>query len=777
MRHFSTRIGAVLLSGLSLSLVACLGESAQPELAPVTAAASAPHCSYCTRTTPPPKCSLCLQRNPLLTAEADGTASGLLQLCNDSTQALTPALRVSDFSANPPGRESYAIGVVSLTAADMAQQDIVKGSATLAPKACVTVKLEATGLLQPGVMTARLTDGDQELAELKAVRKSFDFHLVAEGPTQEKIAVTVLHGGTVKIALRNQDPVPYQFSWRLELGDEVKTGRMLAPPGQPLLLEAAFNADQVGFWDSGLLRAGERQGRLFLRHEPDPSFDMRATETHDYPVTARLLYWSPTWQGIVNAVAVLIVLLIGITLSLLINFALPMQRRRVAVKQRLAELDGRLGGIGGVISSRTLTLLRVEKRRLREEVHMLWPILPNTEAALPGLEQRVEALGRRVDLTVGAGELLKALEGDAGLARHEIDDAVRLCRQVLCVVEKPAPSADEFTREQANLDQAAAIRTLREVKPTTELLQALQLRADAARKDPVFDADPTWTKFQDLLGGLRAAFLDKDLTECERGRYVDAANAVAKAELILAFASLVRSAGSQEVRDGRLAFATPLLQALRPGPGESATEARQLLQQVEENVSCGQIEQALRDPRSANLWIEVDPPSPRLYQLVMLRVHLGAPGLDNATARSRFHWRWQVNGQDVPAGQDWTGWHFFEPPGAADWLRARWLLQKTAASDVAEFKVTADALDPAAPAQPIVTLVANPVRLETTKNYVESSTVLALVSLFVTVLLVGFGLLASAQEKLQTLDWTSGFMAIIVIGFGADVLKRALSKS
>jgi len=139
----------------------------------------------------------------------------------------------------------------------------------------------------------------------------------------------------------------------------------------------------------------------------------------------------------------------------------------------------------------------------------------------------------------------------------------------------------------------------------------------------------------------------------------------------------------------------------------------------------------------------------------------------------------------MPAGQDWTGWHFFEPPGAADWLRARWFLQKTAATDVAEFKVTADALDPAAPAQPIVTLVANPVRLETTKNYVESSTVLALVSLFVTVLLVGLGLLASAQEKLQTLDWTSGFMAIIVIviviviviGFGADVLKRALSKS
>ncbi len=194
MRGLSTSIGAMCLSGLGLAMVGSLGRSTQPEAMPVTAAATTTACSFCTRTTPPPKCSLCLQRNPLLTAEADGTASGVLQLCNDTAEALTPALRVSDVAAAPPGREPYALGTVALSAADTAQQEIVEGSATLAPRACMTVKVEATGLVQPGVMTARLRDGDHELAQLKAVRKSFDFHLVAEGSTPERIALTVPQG-------------------------------------------------------------------------------------------------------------------------------------------------------------------------------------------------------------------------------------------------------------------------------------------------------------------------------------------------------------------------------------------------------------------------------------------------------------------------------------------------------------------------------------------------------------------------------------------------------
>ena len=63
-----------------------------------------------------------------------------------------------------------------------------------------------------------------------------------------------------------------------------------------------------------------------------------------------------------NYVLVLLVLLAGIFISLLVNHALPLQKRRVEVKLRLAALDGRLAGLGGVIDTRTLNLLRVEKK-------------------------------------------------------------------------------------------------------------------------------------------------------------------------------------------------------------------------------------------------------------------------------------------------------------------------------------------------------------------------------------------------------------------------------
>ena len=74
-------------------------------------------------------------------------------------------------------------------------------------------------------------------------------------------------------------------------------------------------------------------------------------------------------------------------------------------------------------------------------------------------------------------------------------------------------------------------------------------------------------------------------------------------------------------------------------------------------------------------------------------------------------------------------------------------------------------------------IVSEPVRLERTKAYVESRTLLALASLLITILIVAFGLLAGAQEKLQTLDWVSGVIAVLVLGFGADTLKNLIAKT
>jgi hypothetical protein len=80
------------------------------------------------------------------------------------------------------------------------------------------------------------------------------------------------------------------------------------------------------------------------------------------------------------------------------------------------------------------------------------------------------------------------------------------------------------------------------------------------------------------------------------------------------------------------------------------------------------------------------------------------------------------------------------------------------------------------PDVPHATVLAT-VTVERLKSYVESRSILATASLAITVLIVAIGLLAGAQEKLQTLDWLSGALAVLALGFGADTLKTLMSKT
>ena len=82
-------------------------------------------------------------------------------------------------------------------------------------------------------------------------------------------------------------------------------------------------------------------------------------------------------------------LLLGILVSLLVNSVLPAQIARVDVKQRLADLDGRLAGLGDAVDSRLLSLLRVEKKRFLEELRNLSPLFPQTQIDLPKLSTQV----------------------------------------------------------------------------------------------------------------------------------------------------------------------------------------------------------------------------------------------------------------------------------------------------------------------------------------------------------------------------------------------------
>ena len=745
---------------------------------PPAAATSAPPCTYCTETSPRDCAGLCLVNNPLLIASREGVAKGSIRVCNNGSEPKRFALDLAAFRASVPGG-TYTFGsTAALGPVDANDRSRITSDGKLQP-GCLRLLVNATGLLQAGVMSAQLLNDGKQFGELKAVRPQVAFDLKVDGQNPSEVNVTIVRDTKARITLRNADPIPYRFTWRLELGGEPLLGTAEVGPEQLVNIpfdgyragakgcrsdDTGQGADACGFWQNGFLGTGKHDGRLVLRHLPDPSFDERPTIEKAIKVHAQFSYFTSDRQRFANGAFIFIIVLLGILTSLGINYALPMMRKRYAIKQRLAEQDGGLGGIGSVVASRTLNLLRVEKRRLRQELHSLWVVDPETEAALPKLEGRVVQLGRRIELAARAGELLKAVKGDTRLAQHEIGEAALHCRLVLTLAELPNPTEVEFGRMQTELDAAAAVRALRDQAPDAVRVNALKARAREALKSPQFEggAPPEWTPFAAYLAGLRRLFLQEpDEKSPDRERYVDAADAVTRAEAILRYAQLIDTAGDPELRNGRLARADELLAALRPGRDASAPDASDLLDEIEQNVNAAAIAAALRKAKPGDLHIEVDPPTPWPYQLVVFRVHLAARGYDEASAREKIDWTWTVSGQAEPLpGNDWMTCHFFEPGATGETTT-----------------VTACAIDPADPPNPLATAPVRPFRLEKAKTYTQQLTLLSVFSLAITVLVVGVGLIATAQDKLQSIDWLAGIGVVFGVGFAADVLRRLLGRS
>jgi hypothetical protein len=775
----------VLLVLASIALVSVC----QSAIPPAGGAASAVAATPLRETAPKPNkavtqvsakgCVACVELNPMLLVGSDGTASGVVRICNRSEAPIDLDLLVTDFSAQRSDQTSYQLGSVATVTPET--------QSGLAKDACVGVKVSVSKLWQAGLLTAELRNHGQPLIELKAIRNQVPFNLKVAGPTPEKVAISFTRGAQSDITLRNEDPMSYRFTWSLELD-----GHVIAPPtlgwvaaGDVVKLPVTLHDEDFALVETGFLRSGAKSGQLFLRYEPDPSFGDYDLRSKQYPVEARLNYWNKTMQGLLNGLGVFVVLLVGIVVSLAVNYALPVQRKRIDVRERLADQEGRLAGLGNVVDSRTLSLLRSEKKRLGADLSALWPLDPSTEAALPKLGARIDWLDQRIDLTVKAGQLLEVLRSRADLAQPEIDAINEHCRVVLGVVEKPMPEPEEVKVAQTQIQFASALLAGSLARPTAPMLTALMNRQSAPSLAfsylPNEAAD--WALFDVLFQGLKKQFLQANNSDASREDYATASKAVSKAELIVRFQKLVDSSGSDAVRLTRLSRAADLMKALLPGADESVQYAIEIVQQVMQNVSTNELVSEITKTSGKGIWIEIDPPSPIPRQLVNFRIHMPRLGFDTAVAQKDIECTWLIDDEELEV-KGWGVCHFFEEkPLAGDAWRERQTnrLKGWYASAIrkprpagAPFKVNAVLRDSTRVV--LATIGPKQVELERSRSYGESKTTYAIVALLVTVVAVGVGLLAGAQEKLQSLDWLPGLGAVLLLGFGADALKRALTK-
>jgi hypothetical protein len=854
---------------LLLFLAGC--SSGKPPASAAAAAsppASTPQsCAFCPEQSPP-DCTLCVASNPLLSVDKDGAASATLRLCNRGAAPAMLDLALSDFHSLDPGVELYPLSTVrTLSAVNAANSAIVAGAAPLPPGSCVDVKVDATKIWQAGLSVADLLDGRTKILQLKAIRYQVPFNVRVEGQTESGVNILFTRGSETSIRLRNDDELAYRLRWRLELADFDKSGEEFIPGHGLATIKVECPQTNFSLVESGFFRPATRVGTLTLQFAPGAAgFGVLPLPSKQFPVAARLSYYSDVRQRATNYVFILFVLLAGILLSLLVNQVLPAQRKRVAIKQRLADLEGRLAGFAGAIDSRLLSLLRLEKKRLRAELREQLPIFPQTSQELPKLEARIDWLVKRVDLTSRVGDLLNDIEmNQDDLAVSEVEDIRMHCREVLDVVRKPAAAADEIQIAQKHVQLAEGIRDRADDEPSEEAVRVLRERntAVSARILKPLPADTGWAVCEDLLAALQ-----KDLPPAagtiDRVQFVRHSRVVRALELIVEFAELVDRSATQRVRTNRLARAPELRAALEPGPDASLVKAQHIVRQIEQNVTKADLLKEMNTPNTMH--VEIDPPTPITYQLVTFRVRFDRPGFDSAVAQDEIACSWFINGSPVDGrdasvdirvsdsdGRRVRGWvrgECFLDEGV-EWLRlprlawrrltaavrrgpsedsttrgtrldesVGWLRlpklawrrltaaigrspsedsttrgthtvedsttrgthtvedsttrgTRTVEDSTTRGTRTVEARFPALPQ----VKVAGAVTIERTKSFVESRSILATTSLSITVLIVALGLLAGAQEKLQALDWLSGALAVLALGFGADTLKTLISRS
>ena len=186
-------------------------------------------CAFCPEQSPS-GCTLCVASNPLLSVDKDGATSATLHLCNRGEAPATLDLGLSDFHSIDPGIQPYPLSTIrTLTAVNSANSAIVAGTAPLASKSCVDIKVDASRIWQAGLSVADLQDGSRNILQLKAIRYQVPFNIKVEGQTEAGVNILFTRGSEASIRLRNDDDLAYRFRWRLELADLDTSGEEFIP--------------------------------------------------------------------------------------------------------------------------------------------------------------------------------------------------------------------------------------------------------------------------------------------------------------------------------------------------------------------------------------------------------------------------------------------------------------------------------------------------------------------------------------------------------------------
>jgi hypothetical protein len=202
-----------------------------------------------------------------------------------------------------------------------------------------------------------------------------------------------------------------------------------------------------------------------------------------------------------------------------------------------------------------------------------------------------------------------------------------------------------------------------------------------------------------------------------------------------------------------------LLAALSQESRDALSEARLLVQQMNEGIYKSDLLEAIQSDQQA-VSIEIDPAVARVDQPVQFSVWFQSEDYDRSAARHEFLCEWDFGHDDLKEKGEAVS-HFFPQ----------------------ERKYTVQVNFHNATGQPITPGQSKPLSISKSiqvmpdeRGWLGERTWIELIRLSIALVAALLALVAGAREQLLKLDVAAGLIAVFLLGFGADSIKNLLTQ-
>lgn len=776
-----------------------------------------------------------------------------LRVRNDSAQDVPISFSHGTIASDPKDKPFPAdIAVTPLDA--QGKPDSTR--TTIKAHDSIDVQFQVTGVLGEAVWTVPLLNQGKQVVDIKVKNPKPDFTVKLDSSAPDNPELTFERGKPGTLTLRNDADTGYSVAVsytvnsrtvNLSLADNAAQCEQGSLSGDPCIVKipahspvqlkvvpeekwfdltpapaswwkfwtwfshpvqwAAWGLSRVG----ALLKDQTAEGRLQVQMASSMCARDRGAPILSYKITTHLAAFSKNAESLGGTLIIAGVLLLGGTLSLIVNFFLPMQERRRRLKTKLQQAGRKITDLSLELDSRVRVPVGVERQRLQQRIKDLSPLSPQYGPEVTDVEQSLDRLMKRLDVME---QMQRSLSGYWRHRQHDLPASVvrqveNSRKQAVDLLQKSDPSdADlqkilgllqEIDNQQTTVGQANVAFAKQLID---ELTRRRNERTAAPGTGPLvynWFAVPGYPA--GFFGGFNGLFIalgqeldsapqNVDQTLPENYPALDALRV--RLNLLDRFRKLLPLHPAPS--DGFVHATQRLLTELQSSAWDSLMRAERAIREMEEGVFPEDIVAHVEQDR---VRIKIDRLYVRQFEPAELSLEFGNRMLRNSAAREEFTYRWNFD-HDNLTEDGWSVSHYFpyvtvrEIIGLIRSLKrtvARWWWRLLKGIQTGDFGPLPDEVR--APYNVRASLILNsdgtPVAREITLRDGPLSvhpqlpvTGHALVAeLFRLVLALGFavlGLVAGAKDQILKLDVVPALIAVFLLGFGADQIKNLLTQ-